>query len=95
MFIPPPPIPHLVSTIIQICIGFLILAMLVRAVASWLRFDDRFPFIRFLARLTDPFIEPSRRVIGQVGIIDLSFFISWFMLMILEALLLQSMPPGW
>ncbi|GAC1359939.1 MAG: hypothetical protein PVSMB5_02970 [Ktedonobacteraceae bacterium] len=95
MFVPPPLSIHIVSLLVQLGIGFLILAMLVRAIASWFRFDDRFPIIRFLARVTDPFIDPARRIIGQVGVIDLSFFITWFMLTIVETLLLQSLPVGW
>ena len=95
MYIPPPLPVHIVSLVIQLGIGFLILAMLVRAIASWFRFDDRFPIIRLLARITDPFIEPARRIVGQVGVIDLSFFVTWFMLSMIEVLLLQSLPVGW
>jgi len=95
MFTPAPLPIHIVSLIVQLGIGFLILAMLVRAIASWFNFGDRFPIIRFLARVTDPFIEPARRIVGQVGVIDLSFFITWFMLSIIEVLLLQSLPAGW
>ncbi len=42
--------------------GAIIIAMLVRAIASWFRIDERYAFIRFLARLTDPFIVPIRRI---------------------------------
>ena len=33
-------------------ISFILLAMIVRAVASWFRIDERFAIIRFLARIT-------------------------------------------
>jgi uncharacterized protein YggT (Ycf19 family) len=45
--------------------------------------------------VTDPFIEPLRRVVGQIGVLDFSFILAWFMLMTLEVLLLQSLPSGW
>jgi YggT family protein len=76
-------------------IGFIILAMLVRAIASWFRIDERFAFIRFLARITDPFIDPIRRIVKPVGFFDLSFLIAWFMLSIMQVLLLQALPSGW
>lgn len=95
MFTPAPlPIP-IVSYLISLFIDMLILAMLVRAIASWMRFGEGNGFIRFLARLTDPFIEPARRVIGQIGVIDLSFFFAWFLLITLQHLILQSLPVGW
>ncbi|GCF09681.1 YggT family protein [Dictyobacter arantiisoli] len=93
----PPPLPVPIFTyLINYGISFLILAMLVRAIASWFRIDERNVFIRFLARLTDPFIVPIRRVIGQMWVLDLSFFVAWFMLQTVQILLLQAVRPlGW
>lgn len=95
MFVPSPlPVP-IVSWIINTFIGCLIIAMIIRAFASWFRLDERFAFIRVLARLTDPFILPIRRVVGPVWLLDISFLIALFMLLILRTLLLQAIPYGW
>jgi YggT family protein len=75
--------------------GAIIIAMLVRAIASWFRIDERYAFIRFLARLTDPFIVPIRRIVRPVGMIDIAFFIAWFLVATIQTLLLQSLPLGW
>ncbi len=88
------PIP-IVSWIIYYGIGFIILAMIVRAFASWFRLDERYAIIRFLARITDPFIEPIRRIIPPIGIFDMAFIIAFFMLKTLQVLLLQALPRGW
>ena len=88
------PIP-IVSWIIYYGIGFLILAMIVRAFASWFRLDERYAIIRFLARITDPFIEPIRRIIPPIGMFDMAFIIAFFMLRTLQILLLQGLPRGW
>jgi len=88
------PIP-IVSLVIYYGISFIILAMFVRAVASWFRIDERYAIIRFLARITDPFIDPVRRIVPPMGIFDMSFFIAWFMLRTLQVLLLQGLPRGW
>jgi len=95
MYTPPSlPVP-IFSILIGYGINILILAMLVRAIASWFHMDERYAFIRFLARLTDPFIVPARRIVGQVGVFDLSFFVAWFGLFILQILLLQALPVNW
>lgn len=95
MYMPSPlPVP-IFQILAYYGIGFLIVAMLIRVIASWFRIDERNVFIRFLARLTDPFINPVRRVIGQMWMVDLSFFVAWFMLQILQIVLLQAIPPGW
>lgn len=81
--------------IIKYGIGLLIIALLVRVFATWFGADERFAFIRFLARITDPFIVPIRRIVRPVGVMDLSFLIAFFFLSTIELLLLQSLPTGW
>jgi len=87
------PIP-IVSWIIYYGIGFIILAMIVRAFASWFRLDERYAIIRFLARITDPFIEPIRRIVPPIGMFDMAFIIAFFMLKTLQFLLLKTLPRG-
>jgi YggT family protein len=76
-------------------ISFIILAMLVRVILSWFRMDERYAFIRFLARLTDPFIDPVRRIVPPMGMFDIAFIISFFLLRTMQILLLQGLPSGW
>ncbi|MGB8344157.1 MAG: YggT family protein [Ktedonobacteraceae bacterium] len=83
------------SLIISISIIVLIIAILVRVFATWFGFDERFAFIRFLARLTDPILDPVRRIVPPMRSIDFSFLIVTFMLITLRYLLLQSLPPLW
>ena len=86
---------NILHIIVSYGIQILIFAMLVRVIASWLRIDERFAIIRFLAYITDPFIDPIRRVVRPVGVLDLSFLIAWFLLTTVRFLLLQSLPPNW
>ncbi|MBV8694831.1 MAG: YggT family protein [Chloroflexi bacterium] len=88
------PVP-IVHWLVQFGIGLLIIAMFIRAIASWVRIDERNGFIRFLARLTDPFIDPVRRIVRPVGVLDLSFIITWFLLGTLQILLIQALPNAW
>jgi YggT family protein len=95
MFFGIPPDQGIIYGIILYGTGALIIAMFVRAIASWFRIDERYAIIRFLARLTDPFIVPIRRIIKPVGIFDIAFFIGWFMVITMQHLLLQSLPKYW
>ena len=90
-----PPYHGLIYGIIKYGIGILIIAMIIRAFASWFGADERFVFIRFLARLTDPFISPIRRLVRPAGVFDMSFLIAFFFLITIEALLLQALPLYW
>jgi len=93
MFGFPIPIIHILVTY---GIGFLSLALLVRWIASMFRMDERYAIIRFLARITDPFIMPIRRIVRtQAMMIDFSIFITFFMLSTISILLSQSLPPAW
>jgi len=76
-------------------IGALLLALFVRAIASWVRIDERYAFIRFLAKMTDPFIAPLRRFVPRVGMFDVSFILGFFLLITLQILLVQALPQGW
>jgi YggT family protein len=89
-----PPLPIL-SFLVKYGIGIIILSMLIRAIASWFRMDERYAFIRFLAHITDPFIGPVRRLVPPVGFIDLSFIVTLFLLIIMSQLLQQALPVGW
>ncbi len=86
---------NILHLVVSYGINILIFIMLVRVIASWFRIDERNAFIRVLAYITDPFIQPIRRIVRPVGVLDLSFLIAWFMLITVRLLLLQALPPYW
>lgn len=86
---------NILHDVVYYGIGILILIMLIRVIASWFRIDERNAFIRVLVYITDPFIQPIRRIVRPVGVLDLSFLIAWFLLMTVQLLLLQALPPYW
>ncbi|HEU5379631.1 MAG TPA: YggT family protein [Ktedonobacteraceae bacterium] len=85
----------IIYAIVEYSIGILLLALIIRAIASWFRIDERYAFIRFLAKLTDPFIAPIRRVVPPMGVFDVAFILAFFLLYTLQILLTQALPPGW
>ena len=90
-----PPSHGIIYGIILYGIGALLLALFIRMIASWAQLDERYAFIRFLARITDPFITPLRRIVPPIGIFDVAFMLALFLLLTLQILLVQALPPGW
>ncbi len=50
----------------------LTLAIVARALLSWFSVDPYNPAVRFLNRVTDVILEPLRRVIPLVGMMDIT-----------------------
>ncbi|HLX41009.1 MAG TPA: YggT family protein [Ktedonobacteraceae bacterium] len=80
------------SIIIAYGLGIIVLAVIVRGFALMFGFDERVAFIRFLARITDPFMLPVRRIVGRSGRFDMSYLIVIFLLSIMIRLFLQALP---
>ncbi|MDW8047685.1 MAG: YggT family protein [Chloroflexota bacterium] len=61
-----------IAALFRLFIYALIVAIFLRAILSWFPVDPHAPYYRFLVRLTEPLLEPIRRVLPRLGMIDLS-----------------------
>ena len=77
-------IAHLVGYLIQ----FLGYAILVRALLSWFPIDRDGPVVKAIAAITDPVLEPLRRVIPPIGMIDITPMIAMLGLLFVGARLM-------
>ena len=59
---------HIVGTLLQV----LAFAIFARAMVSWFPIDRDRPIVRILDQVTEPVIEPLRRIIPPIGMIDLT-----------------------
>jgi YggT family protein len=64
-------------------------SIIVRSLMSWFPVDQSSPLVQMLHRVTDPIIDPIRRVMPNTGMIDLSP-----MMAIVALIVLQSMVAG-
>jgi YggT family protein len=64
------------------------IALLVRVFGSWFGATRHTRFMRPVYFLTDWIVEPLRRIIPPLGMIDISPFVAWFVVQILTSLLL-------
>jgi YggT family protein len=51
---------------------FLTIAIFARAILSWFNMDPRSPLIQILDTVTEPVLDPIRRIMPRLGMIDLS-----------------------
>ena len=63
--------------------------LLARALVSWIpNLDPYHPAVRFLYDVTEPVLEPIRKLVPPLGgMIDISMIIAFFALVVLEQLL--------
>lgn len=75
----------ILSTLIQLYIWVLV----ARALISWIpNLDPYNPAVQFLYQITEPVLEPVRRLIPPLGgTIDISMIVVFFALMILQQML--------
>ena len=70
---------------------FYTLILFARALMSW--FDPGFNSAvgQFVFKITEPVVEPVRRVIRPMGGLDLSIMVTIFLMIILQRLIAQSL----
>lgn len=85
---------NLVGTLAQI-LDFLFSAyfflILVRVLISWVSPDPFNPIVQFLMQVTDPVLEPFRRIIPPMGPIDISPMVALLLLRALQSFLVKTL----
>lgn len=74
-----------IAKLINFVLQAYIWIVIARAVISWVNADPYNPIVRFLVQVTEPLLERIRRVLPQMGGLDLSP-----MVLILAVVFLQS-----
>ncbi len=73
---------------LSILLTILSWAILIRVLLSWIPNLDRSnPLVQLLAQVTDPVLEPARRIIPPIGGIDISPIVVLLLLRLLQQLL--------
>jgi len=74
---------QMIGVLIQV-LGFAIFA---RAILSWFPIDRNGPVFQALDAITEPILEPLRRVIPPIGMIDITPMIAMFLLLYIGSVL--------
>lgn len=76
----------IVATLIQ----FLAFAIFARALLSWFPIDKNGPVVQAINAITDPILDPLRRIIPPIGMVDISPMVAMIGLFILASVLRQQ-----
>jgi len=76
--------------IVDIVLSFMYWVILIRALISWVNPDPNNPIVQFLYRVTEPILEPIRRLMPPMGI-DISPILAFLAIIFLKGFLVQSL----
>jgi YggT family protein len=71
--------------------GILRIALLVRVVSSWLPVSPHSPWIAWSYRLSEPILAPLRRIVPNLGMLDITPILAYFLLGLIQSLLFNLM----
>jgi len=77
------------SQVICLFATLLIVAIIARALLSWFNMDPRSPLIQALNAITDPVLEPIRRIMPRIAMIDFSPLVAILLLQFVSSGLQQ------
>lgn len=61
-----------VVSLVEVLVQGLVFAIFIRSIISWFPIDHDGPLIRALDSVTKPILDPLRRLIPRIGMIDIS-----------------------
>ncbi len=63
----------------------LTLAIFLRAILSWFPIDPNNPFSLMVIQITEPVLDPIRRIVPRIGMIDITPMIAIVLLQVLNS----------
>ncbi|MYA20748.1 MAG: YggT family protein [Chloroflexi bacterium] len=66
-------------------------AIFARAIVSWFPVDQNGPVVRALDAITEPVLEPLRRVVPRVGLFDITPMVAIILIIIIQQMLVSSL----
>ena len=79
-----------VVAVVAYLLQFLGFAIFARSIISWFPIDKNGPVFHELAAITDPILEPLRKVIPPLGMLDISPMVAMVVLFLLSEFLLKN-----
>ena len=73
--------------LIVVLLRVLAFSIFARAIISWFPIDRNGPVVRALDSITDPILDPLRRVVPRIGMMDLTPMIAMILLFFIASVL--------
>ena len=77
--------------LVSLTFSLLQLALLIRVISSWFRISPYSPWVRWTFQLTEPILRPLRQVIPNLGMIDITPIVAYFLLNLLASVILSQL----
>ncbi len=73
--------------IVSLLLNLLWLTIFARAIVSWFPISQDGPIVRALDAITEPVLEPLRRVVPRVGLFDITPMVAILLIIVIQSLL--------
>ncbi|MEE8337083.1 MAG: YggT family protein [Dehalococcoidia bacterium] len=73
--------------LVQLGIQVLIFAIFARSIITWFPIDRSGPIVGALNAITEPVLDPLRRIVPRIGMVDISPMIAIFLLIFINSAL--------
>lgn len=77
-------------TLLSMLLNVLWFAIFARAIVSWFPVDQNGPVVRALDAITEPVLEPLRRVVPRVGLFDITPMVAIILIIIIQRMLVAG-----
>jgi YggT family protein len=65
----------------------LYIAILARAILSWVQIDPYHPVVAVLDQITEPFLAPLRRIVPPIGMMDITPLVAIILIQVLQRII--------
>jgi YggT family protein len=79
-----------IGDVIALLLQLLAIAIIIRALLSWVQPDPRNPIVQALDAVTEPVLQPLRQIVPRIGMFDITPIVAIIVLQILAALVRES-----
>lgn len=80
-----------IARVIEIFLGIFWWLLLIRVLVSWVSPSPFNPLVQFLYRTTEPILDPIRRFLPRMGMVDFSPIIAFILIVFLQSFLVKSL----
>ena len=81
---------YAIAQVLDVILTIMWWVLFVRAIISWVNPDPYNPIVQFLYRVTEPILEPIRKLIPPSGI-DFSVIVAFLAIILLRSFLIKSL----
>ena len=76
--------------LVSLTFSVLQIALFIRVISSWFRISPYSRWVRWTFQLTEPILAPLRQIIPNLGMIDITPIVAYFLLSILSSVILSA-----